>query len=388
MGAVTQRLLFNIGPALTPAPAWAPAILPGYWGTISNNTIDDVKTAVPLQGSVSNLVGSWNSGILVPTYGAYGGLLVMGSGHAGASGYVGNESYMFDLGDAAEWELFTEAYSGATGSYVDADGWWPAEGLQVNGSPTMPHTYDSLVYHGGLDAAVLVRRQTVDETPSVMIAGAILPISTRVWIKGTQYGGSGNPANSGGWGVYDESRDICWFRGGQTTARLATYDPKTEVGDGTGGTWVDKGGNHGSGSYGRAAYDPVNDILVRFDPTTDLMYGIPCVSTPTTGSDTALTTSGKPASLANAAGWEWSTRLGGIVYWDTGGTVYKIVKGAGSWQTATWTWSVITDAGNSVTPTKTANGTFGRFRIAKFGDEEFAIVVNSTTGPVYAFRIP
>ena len=102
----------------------------------------------------------------------------------------------------------------------------------------------------------------------------------------------------------------------------------------------------------------------------------------------ALKEGGTAPDKQSANGWEWSPARQAFLYFRPGSGVYEFKLSGTDWQSGTWNWRNLTSSSNSVTPEAASNGVYSRFRVASYSDAEVAIVVNSVSGPVYAFRVP
>jgi hypothetical protein len=85
-----------------------------------------------------------------------------------------------------------------------------------------------------------------------------------------------------------------------------------------------------------------------------------------------------------ASGFELSPARGSFLKKANAENVDKLVL-TRAWDTGTWTWSFLGNAG-SPPPAPGNQGVDNRFRVANYGDREVALICNSVTAPVYAFR--
>jgi hypothetical protein len=362
-------------------PAWAAAMTPGTWTTISQNTIGNVD---PADDSAANpnfpgtpawsgnngqscVIDCWNGGALATGFGTKGSLIIWGGGHAG---YYGNEVYAFDLATQL-WSRLTNPYP--TPSFPVANGIWP------DGTPSVPHTYAMVGYHPPTNSFAAMLTQTSNQFLHATIP-SFFDLGTKKWRHAPE---APSPVVYGGWTAYDASRDTWWMEGGDSGGGFGRY---AMGGDGRAGTWT---------MYpfklnaldSMASVDPSNDILVITDfshGTT--IYGLDLKNP--AGALVALNQNGTPpANLEGRHGWEWSATHGAFIYWRSSGDVYR-VKLSGNWKTGTWTWSKLTSGANTVSPADPSAGVYNRFRLARYGQDEYGVVVNSVSGPVYAFRLP
>jgi hypothetical protein len=384
--ALLALFIAGVASAQTAAPSWAANIQPGTWVAIGQNKLSDVDpeedsgvnpdypNSSPWRGSTGQnaVIQSWNGGAFAPTFGSKGSLLLHGGGH---KNYFGSEVYAFDM-ESQRWTRLSNPYRGNIS--------WPySNGSFPDGSPSVAHTYDLLEYHPGTKSLVSLSAQSNDSAFRVNVAH-MLDLGAKSW-RHSKVNSSVTVAG-GGYSVYDSKRDVFWLEGGSGSDALVQYNPNVNNGDGTYGKWTNYPTKlHRTDSI--AAYDPANDLMVvtTFRDGTQV-YGID-LSNPAAG-PVQLNEGGTPPSKRSAHGWEWSNSRAAFIYYRDGDGVYEFKKGSGSWQTAVWSWKKLTSGSNSVTPPTVDNGVYSRFRIARYADAEIAVVANSTTGPVYAFRIP
>jgi hypothetical protein len=365
------------------SPAWAQQMQPGTWRAIGVNTISDVD---PRHDSSANpnypndppwagdtgqqsVTIAWNGGALATGYpaGGKGSLIAWGGGHRD---YYGNEVYAFDLA-TQRWSRLSDPFRNV--SFPVTDGIWS------DGTPSVPHTYSLVGYHPGSNSFVSMTTQ-VSNSPSRASVPVFFDLDTMRWRRGPENSAS---INTGGWTVYDPSRDVFWTEGGGTGTVFTRY---SMGGDGGSGTWTNYSAKFGS-SGNRAARDPVRDLLVvtTFSSGSNV-YAID-LKNPSAPA-VRLTHGGATPQLTGSRAWEWSDTLQAFVYWSSGTGVYQLKPPAGDWSSGTWVWSQLTSGGNSVTPSSPTNGVYNRFRLVRYADAEIGVVVNHVDGPVYAFRLP
>jgi hypothetical protein len=357
-------------------PSFAETPFAGFWKTISNNVPDDID---PDPGNTSGYAGTigfdgmtdaWGGGWILPDLGTFGTYGVGPNG--GHSDYFGNPVIAFDL-ETGLWRLERAPY--ASPSWPDADGWWPDE------SPGASHTYQQIMGIPEENAIFVASRQTLDSPSQQIVAPAIFHFATGEWSKMATYGGSGNPTMSEGCGAYDSQRNIIWLRGGDTSAAFASFD----YNDGATGSWTQHG-DQSSESWTMMCRDPVLDILIMIRVANfDALYGIDCNSPNTLR--TQLTESGRP-SIDPRVGIVYSPRRAAFIIWSDGENVYELKKGAGDWDDATWTYTLLTDGANSVAPAANSTGVLSKLQHIAYGTREFLITCQQTGGATYAFEIP
>lgn len=376
------------------APDWLWSIAPGTWSVISLNTMDNVNSArdttlnprfpsnAPWHGTggLRAVIDAWNGGALATGFGSHGALLTYGGGR---NNYLGSDVYAFDLGLQA-WTRVTNPFPGPFT--------WPFPSTAYpDGSPLPPHTYDYVDYHPPTNSFVLLRgvahAGSLPTNDTSAPVAHFLNLTTRTWRTGAR--NSATRQRSGGTSCYDNARDLFWaISPGERV--FSSFDPTTENPDGTFGRYT----NYPTPAVnidGVAACDPDDDIYVttsfRYSPQRVLAIDLKNPG----GGQVVLREGGTPPPVKeHQSGWEWSKRRGAFIYWRRGGDVYEFRLVGGDWRTGTWQWSKLTGPDNTVAPQAmiTDNGIYSRFQIARWGNEEVAIVVNRFNGPVYAFRIP
>jgi hypothetical protein len=377
----------------TSPPPWVAALEPGTWSAISQNTMADVDPAsdpglnpafpgsAPWRANSGQrgVITAWNGGALAERYGTHGALLTFGGGH---NSYHGSEVYAFDLASRT-WRRASDPYTGPI-SFPYASTAYP------DGSPLPAHTYDYVDYHPGTNSFVLMRglkdgRLSTNETGTAIVH--LLDLGTGQWRRSRPNGSL--RMHSGGLSCYDRVRDVFWILGApSTTNQFTKFDPKVVNGDGTVGEFT----NYAPPRLeidGGADCDPVNDLFVyTLFRGSDQVFAVDLKQP---GSPRVpLRESGDAPDKLSANGWAWSDKRQAFIYWRAGAGVYEFKLVEGAWDTGTWRWTNLTSSVNTVEPEAmlTNNGVYSRFRIARWGDEEVALVVNRHDGPVYAYRIP
>lgn len=389
MGIARKQLLFTV--ASTPAayPSWIDTLTLNRWQAININTLanvdpqDDAAANPNYPGTApwhqvtgqDSVFRHWNGGVFASGFGTYGSVLHYGGGH---NGYSGSEVYAFDMGT----RLFRRLYNPYPGPFN-----FPyATGVYPDGSPIPPHTYDTLVYHVASNRLVKLRSCVESSGTSSNSVEAnyfqSLNLSTLVWTNSSAHAGT---VHSGGHSCYDSTRELCWVSGGSSSSGFFSYDP-------VGNTVTRYNTKIPVMTDSAAAYDPVNDLFVvtRFKSDTRVQAWSLAGSIDS-NPQSYLTTTGVAFTKESANGWEWSPAKQAFLYYRRDGAVYQLKLTSGAWNTGTWTWSLLTDAGNTVVPPNDAvdNGVYSRFQIASYssGTREVAILCNGRSQSTYAFRI-
>lgn len=346
---------------------------------MSLNTISNVGPGSgPWSGQTGlrAVIDAWNGGAFATGFGRYGSLVVWGGGH---QDYYGNEIYTFDL-ESRRWTRLTNPFAGPI-NWTSANPDYP-DARYPDGTPIPPHTYDQVEYHP-LTNSFITLRSMADNTPSNAPIPFMFSFDTRTWRPGPR--NTRDHHSSGGWSVYDASRDLFWAEGGSGTDAFSSFNPNGLNADGTYGRFTNYPYKIGiTGAV--AALDPVRDIILVSSLRTDSRIHAIDLTVPN-NNDVIIPYGGSaPSTFRSAHGWEWSQTRNSFIYWS-GQEVFELRPPATGWS-GSWTWVNITSSSNTVTPDYSPNNVYSRFRIAKYQDVEVAITVNSISGSVYVFRLP
>lgn len=330
------------------------------------------------RGDQSGVMKAWCGGAFAKLLGTFGSFITMGGGHGD---YQGNEVYRFDV-DTRTWTRLSDPYP-TDGDFTGlTTGWWPADGAQVNGSPASIHTNQMVLCHPRRNSFWTFFGQTDSGSANANPLAGEFCLSTNIWSqRGT------NPGTTAleGFSAYDSRRDVFFYHGGGST-HLFTHNVVSD-------TYTEYNPSNDSVlqiSYSVADYDYNNDMIAVVNPNDSNLYGI----TPSAPATTVvnLTTSGKP-TITGQGGFGWSASLDAF-YWHNGTStdVYRVKKGYGPWQSATYTWTSMTSGSNAVTPeSNEANGVFSKFQVIDYIGCTIAIMVRRTgltgAGAVYAFLL-
>ena len=190
----------------------------GTWRAIaSSNTLASIDpgkdaavnpnypAAAPWEaGGYRNLWEAWNSGGLDTGHGACGSIVYYGGGH---SDYWGNEVVSVDLcaPGGPTWSRLSNPYPGP---FV-----WPSNnGAFPDGTPAMPHTYDTIAVGGGYLTTLVSMIQPAVSSAKVTYT---FDLSAHVW--------TGPYVNQGaieGSSTWDSRRNLVWYG----TAGEVRYD--------------------------------------------------------------------------------------------------------------------------------------------------------------------
>lgn len=376
--------------AATPPP-WVAAITPGTWAAVSLNTMADVDPALDpalnprapnraawsANEGQSGVLEDWTGGAFASGLGTHGALLTFGGGHGG---YYGSEVYAFDLG-TQRWRRVTNPYAGPFS--------WPfANGTYPDGSPVPTHTYDYVDYHPATNSFVVLRGvedgyQSTNATSQFVTH--MLDLDTGQWRRSPV--NSSPRINGGGSSCYDQTRDVFWIMTPGTNRIFAKFEPTVANSNGTVGRYTNFTGDNVDIDTA-ADCDPVRDLYVYADFRNQDRVFARNLKDPA-AARIQLQETGDIPTKEHGGGWAWSEKRQGFIYWRRGAGVFEFRPESTS-PTGTWRWSNLTAGGNQVSPPNMEkdNGVYSRFRLASFGDEEVALIVNRVDGAVYAFRIP
>lgn len=358
---------------------------PSTAGHINIDALEPVVGGTNPGAGQYSVVRAWAGGAFATGYGTYGSLVMWNGGH---DNYYGNEVYAFDMA-TRDWNRLTDPYP--TPGFPISEGWWPAHTGHPNGSPSVPHTYDTLTYDASRNSLWSMRRQSNNGGSADPPSASRFDFATLQWTRGT-WGTSAGTFAAGGWSSYDAGRDLILMHGGgglSVSDTLITFTPAT----GAFATVAISSSGHSdlAQTDGVADYSTTDDFhaIVR-GSNGATVYGIPGASLGTTR--VALTTSGT-GPTGDSHGWQWSAlRESFIRYPTNGSSVYQLTKsGTGAWQSSTWVWSLLTTASTNAPEDMEANGCYSKFQLVQYGTVEMAVVVKRTgdtgTGAVYAFRL-
>lgn len=377
------------------APSWVASATVNRWYRISGPTVDlgltttntmaDIDPGLDISwGDWTKLLTAWNGGIFNPWLGSLGSMCFYGGGHQDAHFPV---VVRFDIATRT-WSIHTTTYPTATYSA-------PASGYFADDSVAPAHTYNQCAYDPLTNTAITFRTQYADD-PLKRPNGGQYDFATKRWRKNIL--NTQNHSGSGGWAVWDTKRRVAWALGAATgESEFSKFDPYKDNEDNTYGTWT----NYGNGQWNAhglsdmsACYSPpesatVPDKIIEVSPYLGgSLWQIDPASPSTDG--TQLTVSGTFPDQPAGGNLVYSYRKDAFYYYSTKDgvadltDVFEIKKRSGSWSS-----TVITDAGNTVTPSQLtgSDGNFGKFQIAEYMDAAVLLVVDHADSAVYAMVI-
>jgi len=347
----------------------------------------------------SSITEAWNGAVLASRFGESGSMVIFGGGH---DDYFGSDIHAFDL-HAREWSRIADGFISPNFTDYGAGAIYP-NAEYPDGSPLPPHTYDYVQYDPVRNDYILFKGQ-LELGPDVKAVSVphMFNFDTLSWRRGPQHPTA--ILNAGGWTTWDESRRILWGHSGDAGGGNAflSFDPAGKNPDGTFGAWGEIFPNKlvGEADHNTMAIDSAGNIIVvlvhsrnqlcAIDPARPKVPMLP------------LHTSPGETNIHEYAALEYAPNLQAFICYSAadGATLYKLTPPRGkSWIELTngiWTWESVLHRRNSLNPVADASRvaehdintshTFGRFRLATYGDVDLAILVRHVDSPVYAMRL-
>jgi hypothetical protein len=347
-------LLVAVAVTICPCRAGAhplDTLAPGQWYQVPNSHIDPLFPEPRPAGNSgpAAVVGAWGGGAFDD---ARERLLVWGGGH---SDYGGNEIYAFDVA--------TLHWSRAWGPLPVVTSIPPeCSSTYAGGTPSARHTYDGIQF---------------------------IPTTGKLWATGG-FRFCGNPSADTVTWLFDFAGGT-WSQGAKTLEAVGTptsawdpngqrvlyqaqnlfqaYDPITDhytkLGEVDGGFW----------SSTVSVVDVTHNLLLAVGNGKLRVWNL---STNQFASDQPNTGGGR--ATAGQPGVAWDPKLGRIVTWSGGTSVWSL-------DVASWTWfEHMADPANPAAPAAPVPaGTFGRFRYMP-GRNAY-VLVNKTSDDVYFYKL-
>lgn len=377
--AVSKSLSLSIVGASV--PAWRSAMTPLTWAKIGNtpDTIDPRNNPAMNPNYPSNAPWHGTGGFPTIITGWSGGCLdasnryhIWGEGHS--DGASNAKPYIDLTANSPTWVL-PRAPTGAIGNTGTLDDGNLASGVYFDGRPRAQHTYNGMVavgnkvwvmpggsqYQGGGATSHVHCFDTVanDWEVARQVAGGdvyAVPI----------YGGGAD---------YDATRGVIWSGGWN---RLSKWEIATT-------TWTSVAylPNGMTGGYYNVKYNAEHGLVLVFAGN----FGEIWLRDPAANTWTLMTTSGTaPTFNTGVCGIAFDAPRNRYILWDTGANFITLTPPSANPKTTAWVWGTLNAAGgNTITPAKTANGTYGRF----FFSETLSVVgcVNATNEQIHVFAL-
>jgi hypothetical protein len=347
----------------------------------------------------SAITEGWNGAAYASGYGASGSMIVFGGGH---NDYFGSDVHAFDLA-SREWRRIIDGYiSGGDADY--GEGACYRNAVYPDGSPLPPHTYGYVQYDPSGNDYILFKGQTeLGRKVQAIAIPHVLNLDTLQWRHGPRHPTA--VLNSGGWTTWDASRRIVWGHSGDDGGGNAFigYCPDGDNTDGTFGRWTEQFGNKlvGIANHNAMQIDPARDLIVVSVHARDALFAID-PSDPER-EIVHLQSNGSKPVLRPYAALEYAPNLACLVYFSPldRGSVYTITSAMGRASRGkaadAWTWRAYAHLADTLDPIADAasrsgypvnlSQTFGRFRVASFGEMDVAVLIRHVDSPVYVMRL-
>ncbi len=336
----------------------------------------------------SSITEAWNSAVYASRCGRSGAMVVFGGGH---NDYFGSDVHAFDVADR-RWRRLTTGYVvGGTDDYGEAAVY--PQAVYPDGSPLPPHTYDYVQYDDVGNDFLLLKGQT-ELGPNVKAVPIphLFNLGSLTWRRGPRH-----PLailNSGGFSTWDAKRRLLWGHSGDDGGGNAfvSFCPDGVNTDATVGVWREFQPNKVSGEANHNAMQihPIADLIVLALHARDSLATIdpryPAAPI------APLMSRGPKPRIHEYAALQYSPCLNALVYYSAsdGAAAYSIVlDGDARWHTLTNPASLdpTSDAARQARQPINKAHTFGRFRVAHFGNADLALLVRHVDSPVYAMRL-
>jgi hypothetical protein len=339
---------------------------------------------------------AWNGSVFASRFGASGSMIVFGGGH---DDYFGSDVHAFDLA-TRQWSRISDGYVSGGADEYGAGAVYP-NAVYPNGSPLPPHTYGYVQYDSVGNDYLLFKGQTelgpnVKSTP----VAHMFNLKSLAWRRGPKHPTA--ILSSGGWTTWDARRRIMWGHSGENGNGFIGFAPDGDNRDGTFGSWtVLYPKKIQAADHNAMALDPARDIIVVVESATNALYAINPAEPKR--EIVRLSSIGDQPMISEYAALEYAPNLDRLIYYSAndGPRIFSIAAPPGSsWAELTgdaWRWRSLLYDDNRLDPIAHAaamsaygvnrNHTFGRFRVATYGETELAILVRHTDTPVYAMKL-
>lgn len=346
------------------APSWASALSLNTWTALSNtNTFDSVKHA----SNATAVFTAWCGASLATGFGTHGSMIHWGGGH---TDYYGNEVYRLDLSTLTWSKLNTPSIYAVGGTIPD--------GIYPDGTPGVPHTYHFVDYLASSNSFITTRRETTNQGGGGSYKISRFNLDTLTWTNSTVSNGLSGFVGGEGF-VWDSARNGWWLISMTGGLGWTFYNPSAD-------TWTAYTAPTGAFNEGPASYIASKDCVIFFNGSNTNIYGLDPAS-PSTDKVT-LNVTGTSPSRGKADSPQWSSNLGALVYYPSGGnSIYLLTPPSGDWRTGTWTWSQRSVTGTTGTHTGPTGGTYSKFRVAQWGSLVVGILNVNTGGATMAVRL-
>jgi len=336
----------------------------------------------------SSITEAWNGAVYASRAGPSGSMVVFGGGH---DDYFGSDVHAFDVADR-QWRRLTTGYVRGGADQYGAGAVYP-DAEYPDGSPLPPHTYDYVQYDAVGNDLLLLKGQ-IELGPRVQAAPIphLFNLDSLSWRRGPRHPSA--ILNSGGFSTWDAKRRLLWGHAGDDGGGNAfvAYCPDGRDNDGICGNWREF---HPNKLVGEANHNAMQ-ILPSADWIVLALHGRDTLAIIDPSHPDApiapIRSSGQKPHLHEYASLQYSARLDKLVYYSAndGAVVHAIaIDGDAHWQSLSDDSSLdpIDDAARRSRHPVNRSHTFGRFRVAHFGDSDVALLIRHIDSPVYAMRL-
>lgn len=361
------------------APAWFTAMDDGTWATPVANTLDAVKPSPLPPGSHQTICTAWTGGAVDPVRGEL--ILAANGGHGD---YSGNEVYACAMRAATPRWVRLDNPSSASGGTEAMN----SAGAYGDGRPRAVHGWNRCVFgngkvwYAGLDGMYPSGNWTTacwsydrGSTAWTYRGLGINPISQSSF--SWQGGASAyDPVGNRVWSIAQYATGQGGYSVDASTGAITPYD--WYFADNRGGDWM------------VVAHDTNPRVLIHSVSRTGKIWVLN-LEAPANGW-TIKTPTGSPSGLIDGAGAVYHAASKSILCWRDFGARIRRLKVPSDPIGGNYAWSEIAPSPSNaiVPPAGPANGTFGKFNLVPdMGNGRSALVlVTSTTGPVYVYKVP
>ena len=341
----------------------------------------------PWSGRVgfSSITEAWNGAVYASRCGRSGAMIVFGGGH---DDYFGSDVHAFDVAERV-WRRLTTGYvHGRHNEYGQGAVYPNAE--YPDRSPLPPHTYGYVQYDEVGNDCLLLKGQT---ELGANVQAAPIPhafnLDSLTWRRGPRHPSA--ILNSGGFSTWDAKRRLLWGHSGDDGGGNAfvAYSPDGRNGDGTTGSWREFHPNKlpGEANHNAMQIHLPSDLIVLALHARDALVTVD--PTHPGAAIAAMVSRGSKQRIHEYAAVEYSPLLNALVYYSAndGAVVHAIdIDGDAVWRKLSDDSCLdpIDDAARRSRYPVNRGHTFGRFRIAHFGDVDLALLIRHVDTPVYA----
>ncbi|WP_426416436.1 hypothetical protein [Aestuariirhabdus sp. LZHN29] len=349
------------------------------------------------RGDFRSITECWNGAVLATRFGPNGAMICFGGGH---NDYFGSDVHAFDLA-ARQWSRISDGYTSGHNNAYGAGANYPTA-CYPDGSPLPPHTYGYVQYDPiGNDFMLLKGQQQLGPDVVPTPIPHLFNLETKRWRRGPKHPAAA--LNSAGFSAWDSARRVLWGHSGDDGNSFTGFYPDGNNGDGSCGHW---GPCYPSklphkADHNVMAYDPSRDLLLVACHQSNTLLAL---NPARPAEPPVVLESSSPIAISPFAALEYSAVRERFIYYSAldGSAPYSISAPPGddwgAWTSGCWRWQPLVSPHNTLDPIADAarhsrytnnnlSHTFGRFRVARFGGREVAILVRHVDSPVYGMLL-